>query len=437
MDGEIKFRKICILGSAFTTGNQGVGALTAGTIKSILHQLPEAEIILLDYSEEGVLYNIQSDHGTIPVRLINLRFSKKIYLKNNIALLILISLILKIIPSQNIRKKIISNNICLKHLSDSDIVTSIAGGDSFSDIYGLGRFFYVSLPQLLALFMGKKLVLLPQTLGPFNGKISRTIARYILNRASIVYSRDHIGLSQVKTFLEENDTQKSRFSYDVGFVVDPVKPEKMDLDGLLKKRVKDSCIIGLNVSGLLFMGGYTRKNMFGLRIDYREFIYDLIDFLIQKKNATLLLVPHVFGTSQNSESDAAICENIYNDLKPNYNNKIFLVKGNYDQNEIKYIIGLCDFFIGSRMHACIAAISQHVPTIALAYSRKFLGVIQSLGFESLVVDLRILNKDEIFNIIDKTYEHKDSLSKQLQLGMPKVKETALSLFSEIESTLLV
>lgn len=429
--------KIISLGASFSnTGNMGVNALTAGTIRCILHQFPTAEIILLDYGKRRLTFNVDFERRSIPVKLINVRFSKKIYLKNNIALLVFISFILKFIPFQRIKDKLISRDFYLNHISEADIVTSIAGGDSFSDIYGLGRFLYVSLPQLLALFMGKKLVLLPQTLGPFNGRITKFIARYILNRASIIYSRDYVGLKETKAFLGDRcDSAKLRFCYDVGFAVDPVSPDKMDVDGLLEKRKRDSFTVGLNVSGLLFMGGYTRNNMFGLRIDYREFIYDLIDFLIQKRNATVLLIPHVFGVSKDSECDATICKNIYNDLKPKYKNKIFLVKGNYDQNEIKYIIGLCDFFIGSRMHACIAAISQHVPTVALAYSKKFLGVIQSLGFESLVVDLRILNKDEIFDIIDKTYEHRNSVNKQLQQCMPKIKYSALNLFNDIEATL--
>ena len=87
------------------------------------------------------------------------------------------------------------------------------------------------------------------------------------------------------------------------------------------------------------------------------------------------------------------------------------------------------------MHACIAAISQNVPTLALAYSKKFLGVIRSLGFESLVVDLRFFNKDTILNIIDNTYEQKDSLHEQLQRRMPEIKNSALNLFSDIQAAL--
>jgi polysaccharide pyruvyl transferase WcaK-like protein len=424
--------KICLLGATFDTNNMGVSALTAGTIKCIIHQFPDAEIYLLDYGKDTITYNLQIDHRSVPIQLINMRFSKKVYLKNNIALLLILSLVINLIPSQKIRKNLFSRNFCLKHICEADIITSIAGGDSFSDIYGMGRFFYVSLPQVLSLFLGKKLVLLPQTIGPFNGTIVKFIARYIMNRVSIVYSRDYTGLREAKNFLgAKYDSKKLRFCYDVGIVVDPVKPHKIDLDGLFEKRKDNSNIIGLNVSGLLFMGGYTQNNMFGLKIDYRKFIYNLIDFLIRRKNVTVLLVPHVFGFLENSESDSIICEKIYNELKPTYKDKLFLVKGTYNQSEIKWIIGLCDFFIGSRMHACIAALSQNVPAVAIAYSKKFLGVMETLDLETHIADPRSLCEKNILNIIDKMYGQRKSTRKHLNRIIPKVKNAILNLFNEM------
>jgi len=145
--------------------------------------------------------------------------------------------------------------------------------------------------------MGKKLVLLPQTLGPFKGRLANIIAKYILNRADAVYSRDYTGIEEMRKFLGQSfNTSRIRFCYDVGFALDPVKPDNIDLGDLFEKRADNSSVVGLNISGLLFAGGYTQDNMFGLKIDYRELIYTLIDRLMQKKNVMVMLVPHVFGS---------------------------------------------------------------------------------------------------------------------------------------------
>jgi colanic acid/amylovoran biosynthesis protein len=427
-------KKVCLLGAAFETNNMGVGALAAGAIKIILNAYPRADIILLDYGRESINYDFPIGGISIPIKLINMRFSKKLYLKNNIAMLLFLAALLKTIPFKSIRAKILSNNSCLKHVSEADLILSLAGGDSFSDIYGIANFLYVTLPQVLILLMRKDLILMPQTLGPYKGRIAKLIAKYILNHAKTVFSRDYASLQEIKTLPGvRNDAGRLRFCYDVGFVLDPVKPAHMNIVGLPTKRRDNSFIVGFNVSGLLYMGGYTRNNMFGLKRDYDEIVHKVIDHLIKQKNVLVMLVPHVFGSRENTESDSTVCQQIYKDLKDEYGENLALVQGNYNQNEIKYIIGLCDFFIGSRMHACIAALSQSIPTVSIAYSKKFIGVMETIGAESLVADPRVLGIDEIIKVIDDTVAKKDAVRKHLEETMPRVKETVLNLFHDIEN----
>jgi polysaccharide pyruvyl transferase WcaK-like protein len=424
--------KVCLLGASFATNNLGVSALTAGAIQAILHRFPEAEIVLLDYGKQRLQYDFQVGDRKVPVQLVNMRFSQKLYLPNHILVLILTALILKLIPFQKLRAYIISKNFWLKQIDEAGLIAALAGGDSFSDIYGLGRLFYMALPQLLVLLMGKKLFLLPQTLGPFHSRIARAIAKYIINHASLTYSRDLIGQELVKKIPGlERLNGKLRFCYDVGFVVDPIPAHSMALDCLLEKKKANCRVIGINISGLLFIGGYTRNNMFGLRVDYHELIYDTIHFLLRKPDVVVLLVPHVFGPPTHAESDVTVCTKIYHELKAAYKDRLFLARGDYNQNEIKYIIGLCDFFVGSRMHACIAALSQFIPAVAISYSHKFFGVMQTVGIESLVADPCEMNKQEIMYLIEKAFEERDSFREQLKLKMSQVKARVLNLFDEI------
>ena len=52
--------------------------------------------------------------------------------------------------------------------------------------------------------------------------------------------------------------------------------------------------------------------------------------------------------------------------------------------EAKSLISIMDVFIGSRMHATIAAFSSAVATIPVAYSRKFIGLYENLGYTHIV-----------------------------------------------------
>ncbi len=413
----------------------GVNALAAGTIKAFNERYPSGELFLFDYGRTANTISFRLGNSRVPVKLVNIRFSKKVFLGNNIALLITIATLVRCIPIRWLREKAVSANPTLRRMAEADIVASMAGGDSFSDIYGMGRLLYVSLPQILALLLGKKLVLLPQTIGPFRGATARSIARLIMRRAALIYSRDKPGLEEARKLIGAGHSDgKIRFCYDVGFVVDPAAPPHMDLDGLPEPGRRSAPVVGLNISGLLHMGGYERNNMFGLVVDYRKLVRDLIDHLTGTLGATVLLVPHVFGPREDLESDSTVCEAIYEELGPGRENKLYLARGTYDQGEIKYIIGLCDVFIGSRMHACIAALSQSVPTVSIAYSRKFIGVMESIGVSDLVADPRTLGSEAIIGVIDRVYDQRATIRRQLEQAMPRVKETVLKLFEEILET---
>jgi len=422
--------KICLLGVEPTNSNLGVRALTAGSIACILHQYPAAEISLLDYAKEGGMISFRVGETTVPLRLVNIRFSKKFYAKNHIVRLIAAASLSKLTPTKKLRRALIRRNPWLQHIDDVDLVASIAGGDSFSDVYGLERLLYVSLPQILALWAGKRLILLPQTLGPFKSWLAQTIAKYIMKRAEAVYSRDHAGVKLGEQMLGANgDARKLRFCYDVGFALDPMPPQRVDVVGLELPPRPASRLVGLNVSGLLFMGGYSRRNMFGLKVEYQKLVYDLIDFLVEQKKANVLLVPHVFG--QHNESDATVCGRLYEALKDKYAGKIGWVRGSYNQSEIKHVIGTCDFFIGSRMHACIAAISQLVPAVCIAYSDKFVGVMETIGIESMVADARRLSVSEILQMVEESFEHRAITRQLLKRKIPEVKTAVLNLFSDV------
>jgi len=209
---------ICLLGVSFGASNMGMNALAVGTLKAFVTRYPQGELFLLEYGKEQAVFNVEMTGEVFPVQLVNIRFSKKFYLKNNIAWLLMLALFARLVPFRRLGEKVIERNFWLSRVADADIVASMAGGDSFSDIYGLGRLLYVSLPQLLALVLGKKMVVLPQTIGPFKSAVAKTIAKTIMRRAVLIYSRDREGVTVARELIGLSDTdEKVRFCYDLGF----------------------------------------------------------------------------------------------------------------------------------------------------------------------------------------------------------------------------
>jgi polysaccharide pyruvyl transferase WcaK-like protein len=380
--------KACLMGAPLDTGNMGVTALGTSLIHLVLGQVPEAEISFFLIRRTPEPYSLTVGNRPVEIPVINCRMAPKGRPGEHVIGLLLLAAAYRMAPSNWVRKKLLDGNPRLKAISEADFVGDIRGGDSFSDIYGLDEFLIGSLPSAITLLLGKDLVLLPQTYGPYKHWAARRVAEFILRKAKFILSRDQAGLQVVKELLGGNGTAgRLHFCPDVAFSLDPPQaiPYSFRPDTPLDRSVP---IVGLNVSGLLFNGGFTGKNMFGLAFEYRDFVHHLAEAILSETEASLLLVPHTFAPEGNVESDPAACAELFRDFASRYPGRISMVAKEYGASEIKGVIGLCDFFVGSRMHACIGALSQGIPTVGVAYSRKFSGVFESVGVGHMVVDAR-------------------------------------------------
>jgi polysaccharide pyruvyl transferase WcaK-like protein len=438
--------KICLLGASFETGNLGVSALSESSIKVILERWPGAEITFFGSGYEPGQCRLSLGGKEICVRTLPIRFSKNILLPYHFLCFALYGLLAKVLPSGWARETLLGRNPYCKTLYETDFVLDITGGDSFSDIYGTRGFVLGCLRKWLAKVFGKKLVLLPQTYGPFNKRITKLLARHILDYATVVYSRDRRGVNYVKKLLSiEKTDQKVRFVPDVGFVLDSRRPEDANIDLLEKIKAQNRTLVGLNISGLVSRSSNAADNMFNLRVDYLALINSIVELLMEYAGTAVLLIPHVVDSHESDgfrnettrgrgyeQADDTICRKVYEQTIEKHNNQIFMVQGHYNHNEIKYIIGLCDFFIGSRMHSCIAALSQSIPAVGLAYSKKFAGVFESVGAENLVVDLRQRGQDKILMTIRDAFEKRAAIAEHLRKTIPNVQARILSIFKDFE-----
>ena len=424
-----KQRKICLLGASFETGNMGVNALAESTIKIILNRWPDAEITLLDSGSVVEEEQLKIGGKNLRIKKLPIRFCKKIFLENHFVVLCFYAFLFKVFRWEKFKRFCERRNASLRSIIQMDMAADITAGDSFSDIYGMRRFIIGFLRKWLVLLFNKDLIMMPQTYGPFKRRTARAMARYILNRAGLVYSRDRESIEYVNTLLNNRQNGKVRFAPDVAFILDARKPERVSIEPSANIRAHNSIVVGLNISGFLFNGGYKRDSMLGLKVNYHSLVYEIIDLLMKHENVAVILIPHVFPPAgYESESDPQACLKVYEELNGKYPERIFLIRGCYNHNEIKYIIGLCDFFIGSRMHACIAALSQGIPAVGIAYSKKFEGVFESVGLADCVADARSCDEGQLLEKVESALEQKDRIKKHLEDTMPSIKQAVLNIF---------
>lgn len=421
---------VCLLGASFDTGNLGVNALAESTVKIILHRWPNAEIVLLGSSHLPEESSLMVGGCQVTLRTVPIRFSKNIFLPFHFLQFVLYRILAFLLPGAALRHGLFKRNAYCRTLYETDLAVDITGGDSFSDIYGMRRFVLGFLRKWLVLFYGKRFIMLPQTYGPFHRPITRFLARRILRGAETIYSRDQEGLDRVRELLNGRGSDHVRFAPDVAFLLDPRPPGDPAILPDSDLRAHGSIVVGLNISGLLYNGGYTRDNMFGLKVDYRRLVREIADLLLEHEDVVLLLVPHVFPPDESQvESDPLACKELFDELRGKYEGRVFLAAGRYGHNEIKSVIGQCEFFLGSRMHACIAALSQHIPAVGLAYSKKFRGVFSAAGVEDYVVDLLACDNQSVLAAVRTLFEDRKKTQEHLARTIPGLQKQILALWS--------
>lgn len=284
-----------------------------------------------------------------------------------------------------------------------DLVIDMYGGDSFSDIYSKKGFALGCSQRLFSIGKTAKYVLAPQTIGPFSSKTSIFLARKLLKRANHIFLRDSKSMECIPTEMQT----KTDCVTDMAFML----PYDKNRSTTFK--------IGLNVSGLLWHSALLEDKT----QEYRNSIHKIIQYCIDS-GIHLTLVPHVNDAENSIDGDYAVSEQLFKD----YSNRIHLAPPFKDPVEAKTYISQFQFFIGSRMHATIASTSMGIPTMIIAYSKKFEGLFNALGY-SYIIDKTDIRADSVLDVLINMLENIDEITAKVEI-LQNVARQRLKLYGD-------
>lgn len=364
--------RIALLWHSANSGNLGVGALTVANIE-LLRQAAdragvEVEFVIVGWFDAGASYPQVAGIPVVPLS----------------------------------GKALIDPRRYARAINRCDLVIDIGGGDSFADIYGSRRLIYMLATKGIAIALRKPLVLAPQTIGPFASKTARRLASAMIAASSRTFARDQVSADLIDS---RSAQRKVTVTTDVAFALphEPAEP------------VVGAVRFGFGVSALLYHGGYTRDDQFGLALDYERFVHDVIAHFAERSDVELVLIPHVIAPDMPVEDDLALCRRLAVEAglvePPHF----------HDPVEAKSFISGCDIVAASRMHACIAALSSGVATIPIAYSRKFEGLFGSLGYAH-TVDATTTSTDDAIRLVLDGFDRRHELTVDAKASAANARE---------------
>lgn len=416
--------KVCLMGTAVSAGNLGVRALATALIDLSVVASPNARVTLLLGHDRPDVFVSRNGGREYVVPIVNSRLSPRARLQEHLAWIVVLAVIFRFIPS--LRSRIVRANRWIGAIAEADLVGDIRGGDSFSDIYGLTRFIRGSVEAWTVLLVRGEIVHFPQTYGPFRSRLGRLLAAYLLRRSSVIIARDRESGQLAEKLVGKR--KNVLLSPDVAFSLEPVVPPDIVFNPP-RRTTRQSRIIGLNVNGLMYYGGYNRQNMFGLRLDYAEFLTMWVKSVLREGDTEMWIIPHT--RAADVESDGLASDELRGLIPEHLRGKVHIVAERYDQHEIKGIIGKCEFFVGSRMHSCVAALSQGIPCVGVAYSMKFKGVFESVGMRDWVIDARTVDSQGALEHAEGLYRRRHDARSDLRVRALEARQELDRVFRSI------
>lgn len=316
-----------------------------------------------------------------------------------------------------------------KEFIEMDILVIKGGGflhtyNRLSDLYYL---YYGLFNLLLAKKLKKKIIIMPNSFGPFLGEWERMIVKHILSKCDVIYARETLS----QQYLSKVINHKVELACDLGFYINEYnKSEYVNKDLLLIKEKK----VAITMRPYRFPESNNRKEK------YNEYIIEMSKLVKQliENNYHPVFVAHTLGPSAHEEDMLAINEVISQLQTKNISNTMYTYINDEKMNcfDITNLYNQMDYIIGTRFHSVIFAMTSFTPAIAISYSgHKTVGIMADMGLSDYVVDIADMNADHIFNQFNKLVSQEDEVKNKIRRYIEKCIEEKNRFVNKVQEVL--
>jgi colanic acid/amylovoran biosynthesis protein len=305
----------------------------------------------------------------------------------------------------------------LKHATlqayiSSDFVV-VRGSDTLSDVYGFSSFLSNIVDIIVAILLKKKIAVLGHTIGPFNNRFTELICIKTLSKVKLVTVRER---KSFEYLLEIGvDPSKIFLTADIAFLLAKNYMYEKTEEKQAFYKISLSPVVGLNVSPIIWnlQNGTKRKRN-------QETFTNLVNHLIRKHHAKIILLPHVFGPGNNDDRISLreltrFCIDIHS---------VELIEDELSLKDIRRILKKCDVFVSCRMHALIAALCALIPSIGIDYNFKTICVMEEAGLGEWTLSEKNLNSKLLIEMVESLLNKKSDIKKRIMNKIPKLIERA-------------
>jgi colanic acid/amylovoran biosynthesis protein len=297
----------------------------------------------------------------------------------------------------------------LQTYAGADVVIAAGGGYLYTTSVTHGN--VVLLINVYSFFfavlLGKPVCLYAQSIGPFVGSWQSWFVRRTLSRVALVEVREEV----------------SHRLLDGWGIPTPIRMVA-DAAFILEARPPGECPDFVGATGGPTVGMTVRKwfRDSGRQVNYERTMAAFVDWLVDERGAEVIFLPQV-TYAEGHDDDRETARNVVASVART--DRARVVEDELAVAEVKWLCGRMDFFVGTRMHSNIFALSSGVPTLAIAYQPKTEGIMAGLGLGDCVLRIEELTTEELRRAFDALVARGPEIRDHLSATLPEIRAEAI------------
>lgn len=255
-------------------------------------------------------------------------------------------------------------------------VLVVGGGDIIRDDKGWKIFWYTMEKIILAILLGKTVILVNVGIGRPTTKFNGFVLKWALNRCKKLIIRDKRSLA----LCGELGCEASVVLIDdIVFHLPDILKQAADKGGKSIKEREPYVIVSLR-------GNPNVGKRYSFIASEIENIAKSLDYLIEKHALNIVFVPFQKGVD---DGDDAVVNTICNQMR--YKDKATFCNWTNDLEEVLALYENACFVVAMRLHAAVLAVAYNKSCVLLPYDIKLDELAQQVGLKNL------LNSDDLNN----------------------------------------
>jgi colanic acid/amylovoran biosynthesis protein WcaK/AmsJ len=291
----------------------------------------------------------------------------------------------------------------LRSYRDADLIIAAGGGYIYTSSKLLGNLILLMTLYnfYFAILLGKPVYLYSQSIGPVAGKFQSWLIKRALRRVRLIEIREETSFNLVQSWHFQTPVYRT---VDAAFLI----PSE-------KSRVMNKIPTGQGIRiGITARKWFRKKEE---QEQYERRVADCSNWLIDEMGAIIISVPQVTFEG-GGDDDRTIARNIFTHIKSK--NSMWLIEDELTPQQIKGVCGRMNLFVGTRMHSNIYALSMNVPTLAIAYQPKTMGIMKQLGLGKFVLPIENLSLPLFKEKFELLIKEQNEIRVHLQKKIPEI-----------------